>query len=74
MSQGLAPQQQAEGDENGVQRLNALLSDSLALVDRLALPPEIGARLQEIIDAVASCADADATSEDRLGKDPPAIG
>ena len=70
MSQGLAPQQQAEGAENGVQRLNALLSDSLALADALALPPEIGARLQEVVDAVATYTEAKA----RLGEDPPALG
>ena len=74
MSQGLAPQQQAEGAENGVQRLNALLSDSLALLDALELPPEIGARLQEVIDAVESHTDANAKSERGLGEDPPALG
>ena len=63
MSQGLAPQQRAEGAKDGVQRLNALLSDSLALVDKLKLPPDIGARLQDVIDAVESHTSAKADKD-----------
>lgn len=61
MSQGVVPQQEgsADGPKDDWQRVGALLSDALALIDALALPPEIGARLQEVIDAVAECAGAE---------------
>jgi hypothetical protein len=35
-----------------------LLNEALALADRTGLPPEIGARLQEVIDLVEGCGDA----------------
>lgn len=51
MSHGMAPQQNAEGGEHYA-TLVASLSDALALIDASELPPEIGARLQEVIEAI----------------------
>ena len=56
MSQGLGRQQHAAGAETDIQHLQSLLKDALDLVDRLRAPAEIGARLQEIIDAVSDFA------------------
>lgn len=36
--------------EEGRERLLQLLKDALSLADSLELPPEIGARIQEVID------------------------
>jgi hypothetical protein len=35
-------------------RLGALLRDALDLIDAMSLPPEIGARFQEVIDMTES--------------------
>ena len=37
------------------QHLRRLLSEALEIVDSLALPPEVGARLQEVIDMTSIC-------------------
>jgi hypothetical protein len=39
----------------GTKQLHRLLKDALDLVDQLRLPPQIGARLQEVIDLAAGC-------------------
>ncbi len=44
------------GAPEGVERIVELLSDALAGIDALNLPPEIGARLQEVITAVKESA------------------
>jgi hypothetical protein len=45
--------QHGAGDEaTAARQLLSLLSGALMLVDELAYPPEIGARLQEVIDQV----------------------
>lgn len=41
---------QVEKVEGGKEQLLQLLNEALALADALALPPEIGARIQEVID------------------------
>ena len=41
---------QVEKAGEGKEQLLQLLGDALALADALALPPEIGARIQEVID------------------------
>lgn len=41
---------QAEKAEEGKEQLLQLLNEALGLADALALPPEIGARIQEVID------------------------
>jgi hypothetical protein len=46
-------QSPAAGD--GKQQLLQLLNEALELADRLDLPPEIGARIQEIIDLTEHC-------------------
>lgn len=53
MSQRVPHPQSADPQENE-QRLRQLLNGALDLADSLALPPEIGARLQEVIDQVES--------------------
>jgi hypothetical protein len=42
------PQSPRNGDEK--QRFLCLLNQALNMADSLALPPEVGARLQEVID------------------------
>ena len=61
MSQGVPPQQDAAGGKDNAQRVRKLLEDALRLIDASPLPPEIGARLQEVIDAVAAHTDAAAS-------------
>lgn len=46
--------------EEGKEQLLQLLNEALGLADALALPPEIGARIQEVIDL----ADGDRHSAD----------
>jgi hypothetical protein len=41
---------QAGKVEEGREQLLQLLNEALGLADALALPPEIGARIQEVID------------------------
>ena len=41
---------QAQKVEEGRGQLLQLLNEALSLADALALPPEIGARIQEVID------------------------
>jgi hypothetical protein len=41
---------QAEKVAEGREQLLQLLNDALGLADALELPPEIGARIQEVID------------------------
>jgi hypothetical protein len=41
---------QAGKIEEGREQLLQLLNEALGLADALALPPEIGARIQEVID------------------------
>lgn len=48
-------------------RLRQLLGDALSLVDEVNFPPEIGAKLQEVIDLTDS-------AEAEIRKDPPARG
>jgi hypothetical protein len=43
---------QSPNPEEGSHQLQQLLREALELVDNLGLPPEIGARLQEVIDLV----------------------
>lgn len=38
-----------------IEDLTRLLSEALRLADQMELPPEIGARLQEVIDLAESC-------------------
>jgi hypothetical protein len=38
-----------------IEELMKLLSEALGLADRMELPPEIGARLQEVIDLAENC-------------------
>jgi hypothetical protein len=40
----------ARSVEDGKDQLMRLLNEALNLADELALPPEIGARIQEVID------------------------
>lgn len=46
--------QDGSGTPDDVGRILELLSDALAGIDALKLPPEIGARLQEVISAIES--------------------
>ncbi len=39
----------------GEQQLRRLLTEALHLADRLVLPPEIGARIQEVLELVDHC-------------------
>ena len=41
---------QTENSGEGKEQLLQLLNEALAVADALALPPEIGARIQEVID------------------------
>lgn len=41
---------QAGRAEEGKEQLLQLLNEALGIADALALPPEIGARIQEVID------------------------
>ena len=43
---------QSPDPEEGRHQLQRQLNEALELVDELGLPPEIGARLQEVIDLV----------------------
>jgi len=43
---------QSPDPEEGGHHLHQLLNEALDLVDNLGLPPEVGARLQEVIDLV----------------------
>lgn len=68
MSQSLStPQPNCEG----AQRFQQLLAEALALADSLEFPPEIGARLQEVIDLSKSVFNSANRSGD---EDPPADG
>lgn len=58
MTQRVLLPQSAEVGE-GSKQLQRLLDDALDLVDRLKLPPEIGARLQELIDLAATAFEND---------------
>ncbi len=40
------------GDENSVDRARALCAEALKICDALQLSPEIGARLEEVINAL----------------------
>ena len=51
MSERLPRSRSSVGAESK-QRLHSMLSEALTLADALALPPEVGARLQEVIDMV----------------------
>lgn len=53
----------------GSQRFRELLSEALKLADALELPPEIGARLQEVIDLVDITLDS---AERSVDEGPPA--
>lgn len=50
------------GISSETQRLLRLLDEALTLVDALALPPEIGARLQEVIDTTRAHINPNAAS------------
>jgi len=52
MSHRVPHPQSADFPEENEQRLRLFLNDALHLADSLELPPEIGARLQEVIDLV----------------------
>ena len=58
MSDRVAPGQAVGGAGGDLARLTTMLDESLTLVDALGLPPEIGARLQEVIDQVELSASA----------------
>jgi len=53
MSQRVHCPQSPDAEEAG-RHLAQLLNEALDLVDGLGLPPEIGARLQEVLDLVGS--------------------
>jgi hypothetical protein len=42
---------------DGKEQLLRLLNEALGLADTLSLPPEIGARIQEVIDLACGCRD-----------------
>lgn len=46
---------EGETNEGGVLQLKALLSEALGVADALRLPPQIGARIQEVLDLVDEC-------------------
>jgi hypothetical protein len=49
---------QSEKVEGGREQLVQLLNEALNLADALELPPEIGARIQEVIDLADGCRDS----------------
>jgi hypothetical protein len=61
MSQPTIYAQAGKVDE-GREQLRQLLNEALGLADALALPPEVGARIQEVIDlADGYCRSADSS-------------
>ena len=52
MSGSAAPETDGSSDDRGAQRALALLSEALGILDAHEYPPEIGARLQEVISAL----------------------
>ena len=62
MMSGFAESRQASDGRDGKAQLVRLLSEALELADSLALPHEIGARLQETIDLVGSCGNREVPS------------
>ena len=54
MSQGV-PYPEAPDVELSIELFHRRLCEALNLADELTLPPEIGARLQEVIDLTEGC-------------------
>ncbi len=46
------PESVAVGDLSEVMRVLALLTEALAVCDNLGFPPEVGARIEELIDRI----------------------
>jgi len=51
----------SETHYEGVQQLKAHIGEALQLADSLSLPPEVGARIQEVLDLIDECIQLKAT-------------
>lgn len=51
-SESTAPDGSGSAGNEGVQRVLALIAEAIEIVDELSLSPEIGAKLQEAINAI----------------------